>query len=217
MIRIFPSLLSRTQLLVPLPKLTASCKLLSLIYKICTGLRECGLRANLPKHLRPNTMRPNNEGTPTTDAYRNYRPTGRRWIHTGDYLLPPCPDCSLGIFLSYLCISSLLLFPPERRPDVGAGGGRWRGLRAEGPSPGAGSHLPCCLPERKAAPRAQGLAPTFPHQPWAPAPSSSHAEGPLDKTLATVTLTGGRGSPAPSHNPQPCKWDSRQCFVKFTY
>ena len=80
------------------------------------GLEECGLRATAYGTISPNTlekaMRPNDEGTPTTDAHRNYGPTGRRWIHASDYLLPPCPDCSLGRFLSCLCLFSLSLFPP---------------------------------------------------------------------------------------------------------
>jgi len=32
-------------------------------------------------------MQRNDEVTPTTEAHRNYRQMGHRWIHGGDYLL----------------------------------------------------------------------------------------------------------------------------------
>ena len=80
-------------------------------------------------------------------------------------------------------------------------------MRAEGPFPGAGSRLPSCLPQRKAAPWAQGPPSTSPREPWAPAPSSSCARGPLDETVAT-TFQEGRGSSVTPTELAPCKWHS---------
>lgn len=64
---------------------------------------------------------------------------------------------------------------------------------AEGTFPGARSRLPRCLPERKAAPWAQGPPSTSRHEPWAPAPSSCRAWGPLDERVST-TFEEGRAS-----------------------
>lgn len=49
-------------------------------------------------------------------------------------------------------------------------GRRRRVVWSESPFPGARSHLPCYLPERKAAPQAQGPLSTSSHGPWVPAP-----------------------------------------------
>lgn len=74
---------------------------------------------------------------------------------------------------------------------------------AEGPFPGARSRLPCRLPQRKAAPWAQGPPSTSPHQPWAPASSSPCAWGPLDETVATVFQEGRGSSVAPPPTRRP--------------
>jgi len=59
-------------------------------------------------------------------------------------------------------------------PTVGEGGG------PRAPFLGI---TPLC---HSAAPRAQPLPSTSPHVPWAPAPSSSHAQPPLDEMVATA-------------------------------
>ena len=71
-------------------------------------------------------------------------------------------------------------------------------MGAEGPFPGARSRLPCCLPKRKAAPWAQGPPSPSRHEPWAPAPCSWRAWGPLDETVAR-TFQEGRGSSVSPH------------------
>lgn len=65
---------------------------------------------------------------------------------------------------------------------------------AEGTFAGARSRLPRCLPERKAAPWAQGPPSTSRHEPWAPAPSSCRAWGSLDETAATPFEEGRSSS-----------------------
>lgn len=96
--------------------------------------------------------------------------------------------------------------PSPRRVPCGR---RERVKEAEGPFLGAGSSVPSCLPERRAARWAQGVPSTSRPvlQPCPPAPCSSYAERPCQqcgchfRTLPMSQLSPWSPLPQATHSP----------------